>query len=82
MCSACLWESSLADPYTADALTTGKSSCSSFASSSINKSNSSSTTASGLADGLSILLTTTTGFKSCSNAIFSTKRVCGLVPSY
>lgn len=61
MFSSCFSESRLAVPLTADAYTTGKSNCSSFASNSINKSKTSSTTPSGLADGLSILFTTTTG---------------------
>ena len=61
---------------------TGKSNWSSSAPNSINNSNTSSTTCSGRADGLSILFTTTIGTKCCSNAFFKTKRVCGIVPSY
>ena len=48
MFSSCFSESRLAVPLT-DAYTTGKSNCSSFASNSINKSKTSSTTPSGLA---------------------------------
>ncbi len=69
-------------PFTPEAYTTGKSSCSSSAPSSINKSNTSSTTSSGRAESLSTLFTTTIGVKPCSKAFFSTKRVCGIQPSY
>ena len=67
MFSSCFSESRLAVPLTADAYTTGKSNCSSFASNSINNLKLHLLPL-GLADGLSILFTTTTGFKSCSNA--------------
>ena len=50
-------------PFLADAYITGKSSCSSFASNSINSSNTWSTTFNGFAPGLSILFITTIGFK-------------------
>ena len=74
MFSSCFSESRLAVPLTADAYTTGKSNCSSFASNSINKSKTSSTTPSGLADGLSIYLL----LQRVLNLVlmlFSTKRV-------
>ena len=68
-------------PLIADVYTTGNSNCSSLASSSINNSNISSITSAGLAAGLSILFTTTIGFKPASIAFLSTNLVCGITPS-
>ncbi len=68
-------------PSLAEAYTTGNSSWSSSAPSSMNRSSTSSTTSAGLASGLSILLTTTMGFKFNWSAFLKTKRVCGIGPS-
>ena len=65
----------LAIPFLADAYTTGKSSCSSFAFNSINNSKTLSTTFSGSAPGLSILFITTIGFKFNAKDFFKTSLV-------
>ena len=68
-------------PFKADAYKTGNSNCSKEAPNSMNKSITSSTTFSGLADGLSILLTTTIGVTPAAKAFFKTNLVWGIVPS-
>jgi len=73
--------SNVANPSLADANTNGQSSCLSPASNSINSSNVSSTTSSGLASGRSTLLTHTITDRSSSNAFFNTNFVCGIGPS-
>ena len=75
------FKSIFAIPFFADANTTGKSSWSSFAFSSINSSSTSSTTFSGFAPGLSILFTTTIGFKFNAKDFLSTSLVWGIAPS-
>ena len=55
MSVVCLSKSNVANPCFAEANTNGQSNCSSFASNSINNSNTSSITSKGLASGLSIL---------------------------
>ena len=65
----------LAIPVFPETYITGKSNCSSVASSSINKSKTLSTTSKGLALGLSILLITTIGFKLSFNALLKTNFV-------
>ena len=75
------FKSILAIPFLADAYTTGKSNCSSVASNSINNSITWSTTFSGVAPGLSILLITTIGFNPNANDFFKTSLVCGIAPS-
>ena len=68
-------------PFFAEAYITGKSNCSSFAPSSINKSKTSSKTFSGLAPGLSILFITTIGFRFKAKDFLRTSLVCGIAPS-
>ncbi len=71
----------VAQPSRAEAYTTGKSSAWSGALSDTNRSNTSFTTSSGRAEGLSLLLMTRMGFKPKARALDSTKRVCGIGPS-
>ena len=59
----------------------GASSCASSASSSMNRSSTSSWTRIGSAPGRSILLMTTIGVRPRASALRSTKRVCGIGPS-
>jgi hypothetical protein len=68
-------------PLMPEAYTTGKSNCSSVAPSLSNRSNAALITASGLAPGLSTLLTTTIGLRPRASAFLVTKRVCGIGPS-
>ena len=75
------FKSNLPTPFFADAYTTGKSNCSSFASNSINSSITWSNTFCGSAPGLSILFITTIGFKFNANDFFNTSLVCGIAPS-
>ena len=65
----------VAIPFLADAYTTGKSSCSSVASNSINSSITWSTTFSGVAPGLSILFITIIGFNPKASDFFKTSLV-------
>ncbi len=73
--------SRLAQPSSAEAYTTGKSSCSSVAPSLSNSSNVWLTTQSGRAPSRSTLFTTTMGFSPRASALRVTKRVCGIGPS-
>src|SRR5688572_30557954 len=73
--------SSVAYPLSAEAYTTGKSSCPSVAPSLSNRSNVWLTTQSGRAPGRSTLLTTTMGLRPSASAFRVTNRVCGIGPS-
>ena len=68
-------------PFLPEAYNIGKSSCSVEASRETNKSNTSSTTCSGLLSDLSTLLIITTGFNPCLRALPKTNLVCGIGPS-
>ncbi len=76
-----LRQSVLIQLFFAEPNITGKSSCSSVASSENIRSNTISCTSSGRQLGLSTLFTTTIGFKPICNAFCNTKRVWGIGPS-
>src|SRR5258708_1632537 len=73
--------SRLAQPWSAEAYSTGKSSCSSVAPSLSNRSKVWSTTQPGREPGRSILFTTTMALWPSPRALRVTKRVCGIGPS-
>ncbi len=80
-CTLATLTSSVAQPFNADAYTTGKSSCSSVAPIRSKSSNVWLTTHSGRAPGRSTLFTTTIGARPSFSAFSVTKRVCGIGPS-